>query len=115
MISPFNTALGNTETSADFFIPEFTGSVAASRRRLFSEDKNTTVKCRVMKLNTFVLEKKLSAVNLIKCDVEGDELSVLQGGEETIRRFLPVIMLEMLRKWARAYSYHPNDIIAFLS
>ena len=110
-----NMALGDTETTAEFFIPEFSGSVAASQRRLFVEDKNASVKCRVMKLDTFVAEQKIPSIHLIKCDVEGAELSVLKGGKTSIKKHLPVIMLEMLRKWARAYNYHPNDIIAFLN
>lgn len=53
--------------------------------------------------------------DLIKCDVEGAELMVLLGGRETITKHHPIIQCEMLRKWAKRFNYHPNDIIDFLA
>lgn len=51
----------------------------------------------------------------IKCDVEGAELFVYQGGLETIKQYKPIIFSEMLRKWSAKFGYHPNDIIQLLS
>lgn len=53
--------------------------------------------------------------NIIKIDVEGAELLVLKGGRKIIEKHLPVIQCEMLRKWAKRFDYHPNDIISFLA
>lgn len=53
--------------------------------------------------------------NIIKCDVEGAELLVFKGAEKTLARHHPIIQCEMLRKWAKRFNYHPNDIIAFLA
>ena len=36
----------------------------------------------------------LDAVNLLKIDVEGMELSVLRGADETIERYRPTVYLE---------------------
>jgi FkbM family methyltransferase len=38
---------------------------------------------------------ELDAVGFIKIDVEGHELSVLRGGSETIRRCLPIFLVEI--------------------
>ncbi|TBR25116.1 FkbM family methyltransferase [bacterium] len=51
----------------------------------------------------------------VKCDVEGGELLAFRGGVETLRRAKPVVMTEMLRKWAAGFGYHPNDIIALFA
>jgi hypothetical protein len=49
-------------------------------------------------------------VDFIKCDVEGAELLVFQGGQQTIARDLPIVFSEILRKWSAKFGYHPNDI-----
>jgi transketolase len=98
-----------------FYVPAFHGSVAASARPLFASDENREVSVEMTTLDAFSAAAKLSRIDLIKCDVEGAELFVLRGGLSTIERTRPVLMLEMLRKWARVYGYHPNDIIALLA
>lgn len=109
-----NIALGEADGTLEFYVPAFTGSVAASSVPLFPDDENRTVECPVTTLDTFIERNGIERLDLIKCDVEGAELFVLRGGLKTIEEHTPVIMLEMLRKWARAFGYHPNDIIALL-
>jgi hypothetical protein len=53
--------------------------------------------------------------NVIKCDVEGAELLVFRGAEKTLNQSHPIIQCEMLRKWAKRFDYHPNDLIAYLA
>jgi hypothetical protein len=89
--------------------------VAASQRPLFPGDENRRVTCRIRPLDAWAAEAGLERVDLIKCDVEGAEIFMLRGGRETIARHRPVLMLEMLRKWARAYEYHPDEIIGLLA
>lgn len=69
------------------------------------------VRCTVRKLDDYCAEHR-ATIDFIKCDVEGAELFVFQGGAEVIRRDRPAIFTEMLRKWCAKYNYHPNDIIA---
>ena len=40
---------------------------------------------------------------------------MLRGAMKLIERDKPVLMLEMLRKWAAKFGYHPNDIIEMLA
>lgn len=49
--------------------------------------------CRVMPLDDFISEKSLSPVGLIKTDVEGMGLELLQGAINTIKRDRPVLSL----------------------
>jgi len=54
-------------------------------------------------------------VDFIKCDVEGAELFVFRGAKETIATYKPIIFTEMLRKWAKKFDYHPNEIISLFN
>jgi FkbM family methyltransferase len=54
------------------------------------------------------------APDIIKCDVEGAELMVMQGGEKILAAHKPVILIELLRNWSRQFGYHPNDVVALL-
>ena len=67
--------------------------------------------CPVTTLDAFAEKNDFSRIDFIKVDTEGAELKVFQGGEQTIRKFHPVIYTEMLRKHAKRFGYHPNDII----
>jgi len=96
---------------AFYFYPE--GSGNASSANLAERDDAQLVTCRVRRLDDFMAEDGGGA-DLIKCDVEGAELFALRGAEETLRRDRPILFVEMLRKWAAKFGYHPNEIIQFL-
>jgi len=113
-VYPFNLALGDSDGIGKLYIPSSSGSAAASQRQLFPDDTYQAVECQMVTLDAFVGKHHIDQLDLIKCDVEGSELFVLRGGLSTIETHKPVIMLEMLRKWARAFAYHPNDIISLL-
>jgi hypothetical protein len=70
-----------------------------------------TFQCQVRTLDSFTAETG-TRVDFIKCDVEGAELLVFQGGIETIRRDKPVVLSEILRKWSAKFNYDPNEIFA---
>ena len=69
---------------------------------------------RPKKLDDFI-GKIVSKIDFIKCDVEGAEIFVIKGALETIKKSMPVLFLEMLRKWSAKFGYHPNDTIKILS
>ena len=96
----------------DFFLnPRISGR--ASVRNLAADPGAQPVTCAVARLDDFVQAHGL-APDLVKIDVEGAELAVLRGGLETLARHRPLLMLEMMRKWAGQFGYHPNEIIGLL-
>ena len=49
----------------------------------------------VRTLDTFCDEKNIQKLDFLRCDIEGGEILMLDGGEATIARHRPVIMLEV--------------------
>lgn len=72
------------------------------------------ISCECTTLDQFCRQFGISP-QLVKCDVEGAELMVVQGGEQTLSKAQPVILIELLRKWAEKFGYHPNDVLALLA
>ena len=110
----FNYGLSNKRAEVEFYWDtERCG--ATSMVNLRGTDQTRIVKSEVRRLDDVFPTLGVDCIDFIKCDVEGAEKLVLDGGMETIRQHRPVIFAEMLRKWARKYDYHPNDIINMLS
>lgn len=72
------------------------------------------ITCDSTTLDAFCAERGL-APDIVKCDVEGAELMVMQGAERTLEEHRPAILIELLRKWSRQFGYHPNDVLALLA
>ena len=110
-LHPFG--LSDREGEADFhFSAASTG--AASAANILGLPDAATVRVRLRTLDGFCRDTG-TAPDFIKCDVEGGELLFLKGGRETVRAARPMIFLEMLRKWAAKFGYHPNEIIDLLA
>jgi len=111
-IASFNFGLSDVNKTLTFYYdPKLSGST--SLRRLHEDRKKIKIKCKVKRLDDIKLGTK--RIDFIKCDIEGAEIFAIKGGLKTIDKHKPVLFLEMLRKWARKFGYHPNDIIDLLS
>jgi FkbM family methyltransferase len=104
-----NIGLSNQEGVLTFFYYP-TGSGNASSANLTDAVGVEEIKCHVSTLDRFA-SVQAPRVDFIKCDVEGAELLVFQGGLDVLRRFRPIVFTEMLRKWSAKFDYHPNEII----
>jgi FkbM family methyltransferase len=112
-IRVINTGLSNKKGEFVFYCdPKLT--VNASLNNVNDNANALEVTCRVDILDEYVKNNGIEKIDFIKCDIEGAELFALLGAKESIKEFKPKIFVEMLRKWAAKFNYHPNDIILFL-
>lgn len=106
--------LSSERQSADLYVPENSGHPAASLQNLHPEEQSIQVPVNLSTLDIEIEDRTGNDVGLIKCDVEGAELHVLNGGKRTIEQYRPIILLELLRKWSSRFGYHPNDVVELL-
>jgi len=104
----------------DYLQPSSFGSLELSRRANtefigqpidYSEERTSEI--RMLALDSFALGR----VDLIKIDVEGMELDVLEGAAQSIARYHPVLMVESiktdkakLQEWLQRNEYRTFDI-----
>jgi FkbM family methyltransferase len=105
--------LGERDESLRFFLDR-SMPVGASAAKHGDAADLMEVTAQVRRLDDVAAELGVAPA-LLKIDVEGAELSVLRGSLECLRTNRPVIACELLRKWAKSFGYHPNDVIDLLN
>jgi FkbM family methyltransferase len=109
-----NFALGSEKSTVTIYLPAFSGSSASSLKDLHPEEESVQVEAAVETLDEYFSASGLDRLDFMKIDVEGAELLVLRGGRKTLMQHKPLLFMELLRKWAKPFGYHPNDVIALL-
>lgn len=105
-------ALSNIAGKATFYVPQYTGTGGGSLRNLHPDEGTPeTFEVNLETLDSLSLDK----IDLIKIDVEGNEMSVIQGAKSTIQRDKPTIFVELLRKWMKPFGAHPQDVVNLLA
>ncbi len=59
--------------------------------------------------------EEVDRVDMIKLDVEGSELFVLEGGRRTLRRYRPLVLCELIPARCQRYGYAAADIMGVLA
>ena len=90
----FETALSNTNEDATIIVPAHQGHASiAEKNHVKERGRRVHVKCRL--LDDLIKEESLPLPDVIKIDVEGHELQVLQGSLKTIAGIQPHILFEV--------------------
>jgi len=56
------------------------------------------IECYFSTIDDFFLDNKLDRLDFLKIDVEGHDVEVLKGGENTILKYKPVIQIEIFKE-----------------
>lgn len=81
----------------------------------YKEDARAySVEVEVMSLDDFARSAGLTRLDLLKIDVEGSETAVLEGAQESLRKFRPVIVAEAADASLRQMGSSANELIALL-
>ena len=113
-VSCHQIAISDFHGSLTLYKPEVSGSSASSARNLHPTECSITVEVPVTTLDTLINSLNIQNCDLIKVDVEGAELMVIQGALDSVKKFKPVIFAELLRKWSAKFNYTPNELLEIL-
>ena len=103
-----NFGFHNEARELDFYYyPQ--GSGNASSANVSERADVEVVRCQVRTVDDYVAASG-ARVDFMKCDVEGAELFVFEGGRKTIAQNRPIVFSEILRKWSARFDYNPNRI-----
>ena len=85
--------------------PYFDLSLEEIREEGFLEGHHLE-RVRVLKLDTFIGLYGVESLDLLKVDVEGGELRVLEGARESLKRFSPLLYVEV---------HYENDVLCVVN
>ena len=97
-VLPFG--LSDTAGTASFSVPiKRSGSFGFGLSHLGADPGGRAVRTETVQLETldgFAAARQLDRLDFLKADIEGWEMRLLAGGRETVARFRPAIMVELV-------------------
>ena len=114
-----NVNLNRLFLSQSSFLPS---KIYSSWNVLSKEEKHekhlgimkSTSESKVSTLDDFIENKNINRKTLIKCDVDGNELSVFKSGHKYLKNFKPYIIMELAPYLYEENGYNYNDLLNFL-
>jgi FkbM family methyltransferase len=77
-----------------------------------SEKKDIQIQTKIF--DECVSKLKVQRIDLVKIDVEGAELDVLRGMEQSLEKYHPLLLIELHTKHLSHFNYGPEDLLRFL-
>lgn len=107
-------ALGDKKgvVSINVFDGEPTGHASIAVK---ADADSLSVQCNMGTLDDYLVEHSIGDVNFVKVDIEGAEMTFLQGAERLFKQEKPpILLMEMALEQTRHFEYLPDDLIKFI-
>lgn len=92
----YNIALGKNSTIFNLNEPNYneTNSFGQFSLKYDNQTYHKTTPTQMMTLDEFVMQYSIDKIDFIKIDAEGMDIDVLKGGQQTINKFKPSLLVE---------------------
>ncbi len=107
--------LGLSHENKDFQLYEILPENLGATRILDKDDgisSKTTI--HTIKVDDFVTENNITKIDLIKIDVEGFELFVLMGASEVLKKWKPVLFIELIDSHQKIHHFGARQLVEYL-
>lgn len=111
-VTTFTVALGDTKKSAKLYLPDV--GVSGSLKLHKFRNNYDEINCEIDTFDSIVEKECIEKIDFIKADIEGGEYAFLKGAINSIKKFMPFIMLEIQENSTKLFGYEPNDIFSLL-
>lgn len=113
-VIPVKKGLGEKEEIKEIVMPmHYTIIAYISDKNSKKNKEDESEEIKITTLDNFVRKNKIKNVNFIKCDVEGFELSVFKGARKTLKRFKPLVFVEIEERHTKKYGINPQQVLDF--
>lgn len=72
------------------------------------------IKVSIKRMDDLVEQMKLSSVDIIKMDIEGAEHEALLGMEQTLKKFHPILIIEVHNKFLPLFGSNSEELLGWL-
>jgi len=90
-----NLACGDTDGEIKFIISDISNMCHVAKEGEVESGNKKFVKIPVKKLDSFLIDKHLPRLDLLRMDIEGSELRLFEGAIQTIKKYKPMIQMEL--------------------
>lgn len=108
-----NIGLGDEKGSFNLVVDTETNR-GGNRISFDNENQKTSTTIQVERLDDWVINKYINHVDLIKIDVEGFEMNVLKGAEETLKKYKPILFVELDNDNLKQVGSSAKELVSFL-
>lgn len=127
-VNLFPLAVGNENSEISFRVPLTDYGIASvglshcssrnndlpGRERYYNFNKEKIINCRQVRLDDHLLPM-ISRLDFVKIDIEGAEFFALQGMHEMLKKFQPIIYIELYPFYSSGFGIKDEQIFDFLS
>jgi FkbM family methyltransferase len=93
---PVNYVVSSHDGFVNLYLSEF--SDIHSVKKDWVGKPRRVVRVPARRIDTLLKELSIDGVDLVKIDVEGSEMEVLEGMSETVEKFKPVLLIEVAKR-----------------
>ena len=113
-VIPVKKGLGEKEEEKEIIAPlHYTILAYISDKKIKKNKEDNSEEVKVTTLDSFIKRNKIQKIDFIKCDVEGFELSVFRGAKKTLKKFKPMVFVEIEERHTQKYDTNPDKVIKF--